>query len=153
MRNWLAAPEIFMKRVTVAVILSTVTASPVLADPGCIYTDSYLFTNPSYLGGLIGTIPAPAPVEVVRKGKKWSIVSYDGESGYVKTSHLSPRSGARADPPPVVYDQSIAGAYPAFSSGPNSFLGFTSNWTSRTNWSRESSIPADDPSWSACGGR
>ena len=142
-----------MKRVTVAVVLSTVTALPVLADPGCIYTDSYLFTNPSYLGGLIGTIPAPAPVEVVRKGKKWSIVSYDGESGYVKTSHLSPRSGARADPPPVVYDQSVAGAYPAFSSGPNSFLGFTSNWTSRTNWSRESSIPADDPSWSACRGR
>lgn len=141
-----------MKRVTVAFVFSAVAFLPAKAGPGCIYTDSYLFSNPSYLGGLIGTIPAPAPVEVVRKGKKWSIVSYDGESGYVKTSHLSPRSGARPDPPPVVYDQSVAGHYPAFSSSPSSFLSFTS-WTSRTNWNRKSSIRADDPSWSACGSR
>jgi hypothetical protein len=142
-----------MKRVTIAVALSVAAVATARANPGCIYTDAYLFANPSYLGGLIGTIPAPAPVEVVRKGRKWSIVSYDGESGYVKSSHLSARSGVRADPPPVVYDQSVAGRYPAFSSSPDSFLGFTSNWTSRTNWNRVSSISADDPSWAACGHR
>lgn len=79
-----------MKRVRIAVVLFAAASSTAQANPGCIYTDFYLFTNPSYLGGLIGTIPAPAPVEVVRKGRKWSIVSYDGKSGYVKTSHLSP---------------------------------------------------------------
>jgi hypothetical protein len=142
-----------MKRVATAVLITASAVQMAQAKPGCIYTDSHLFANPSYLGGLIGTIPAPAPVEVVRKGRTWSIVSYDGESGYVKTSHLSRRSGALPDPPPVVYDQSIAGQYRGFSSSPSSFLGFTSNWTSRTNWNRDSSIPADDPSWSACGPR
>ena len=44
-----------MKRVRIAVVLFAAASSTAQANPGCIYTDSYLFTNPSYLGGLIGT--------------------------------------------------------------------------------------------------
>jgi hypothetical protein len=46
-----------MKRAMIAVVLSAAAISSAEAGPGCVYTDSYLFTNPSYLGGLIGTIP------------------------------------------------------------------------------------------------
>jgi hypothetical protein len=136
-----------MKR---ALLISTslfVAASPAEAQPSCVYTDANLFTSPAYLGGLIGTIPAPAPVEIVQRGRKWSLVSYDGESGYIRSSRLSPNSRARSDPPPAIYDQSIGAETPIWPSAP-----WTPDWKSRSHWSGQSQIPASDPAWAACGG-
>ncbi|WP_457796007.1 hypothetical protein [Methylocystis sp. S23] len=155
---------------------AALAASPALARPGCVHQDAFLFTDPTYTGNLIGTIPAPAPVEVVRTGPKWSIISYDGESGYVATRHLSPASGARSDPPPGrYYDASRTmrreidplfdshwlngGRFAArgrpfggYWSGSNYFAGFRrSYWTDRVNWRRESYLAPDDPAWAACG--
>lgn len=140
-------------RTLVFALMSTLSANAAQAGPGCLYQDAFLFSDPTYLGGLIGTIPAPTPVEVVRKGRKWSIISYNGESGYVATRHLSPGSRTRPDPPPLDYDQTLTLRQPlAFWSGPNYFWGYNrSYWTSRRNWSRESYLSPDDPAWAACG--
>lgn len=138
---------------TAASVLLIIAVSCAQARPGCVYQDAFLFSDPTYLGSLIGTIPAPAPVEVVRKGKKWSIISYDGESGYVATSHLVPGSKTRPDPPPIKYDQSRSLRQPLTSwTGPNYFWGYNrSYWTSRRDWSRETYLAPDDPAWAACG--
>ncbi|WP_457797947.1 SH3 domain-containing protein [Methylocystis sp. S23] len=136
-----------MKRaVMIAILFLPAAALDARAAPGCVYQDAYLFSSPDYVGGLIGTIPAPAPVEVVQRGKKWSLISYDGQTGYVSTSHLSRNSRAQADPPPSVYDESVAAPTPFWTGswGPD--------WTSRTEWSRESAVPPSDPAWAACGG-
>jgi hypothetical protein len=136
-----------MKRALLIASLFLSAMSAGEARPGCVYTDANLFTSPAYLGGLIGTIPAPAPVEVVQRGQKWSLVSYDGESGYIRTRRLSPKSRTQPDPPPAVYDQSIGAETPFWSSAP-----WTPDWKSRTYWSRQSQIPTSDPAWAACGG-
>jgi hypothetical protein len=157
---------------------AVVTAHGALARPGCVFQDAHVFTTQTYGRSLIGTIPAPAPVEVVRLGKKWSIISYDGESGYVATAHLSPRSGTRADPPPGVGYYSAnnvlrreidpltadfwpngvrygwrGGPFPGSRlTGSTYFSGFRrAPWTDRTNWRRDSYLAADDPAWLACG--
>lgn len=136
-----------MKRALLASTLLLPAVSAATARPGCVYTDANLFTSSAYLGGLIGTIPAPAPVEIVQRGRKWSLVSYDGESGYIRTRHLSPKSQARPDPPPAIYDQSIGAETPTWPSAP-----WTPDWKSRTHWRGPSQIPASDPAWEACGG-
>jgi len=80
------------------------------AAPACVYQNAALRRGPSNSSYLIGTIPAPARVILVQKRAKWSLISYDGETGYVATAHLSPHSGARADPP--AYVQSLAPGRP-----------------------------------------
>lgn len=148
-------------------------ASAALARPGCVFQDAFLFTDPTYNGYLIGTIPAPAPVELVRMGKNWSIISYDGETGYVATRHLVPNSGARADPPPGIWRQRLTlrreidplfywpdggrfglrgRAFGGQFAGDGYFSGFRrSPWTDRTNWRRVSYLGPDSPKWAACG--
>jgi hypothetical protein len=154
------------------VLASTAAVPAALAKPGCIFQDAHVFTTPAYGAGLIGTIPAPAPVQVVRRGEKWSLVSYDGESGYVATAHLSPRSALRADPPPSVgyvspsnvlrreIDPLTIAFWPYGGRGPfvgsrfggaSYFSGFRrSGWTDRTNWRRDQRLSADDSAWAAC---
>jgi len=69
------------------------------ASPACVYQDSALRGGPGDSYYLIGTIPAAARVVLVQLRPRWSLISYDGETGYVATAHLSPHSGARSDPP------------------------------------------------------
>jgi len=76
------------------------------ASPACIYQDAALRGGPGSSYYLIGTIPAPARVTLLQLKPQWSMISYDGETGYVATAHLSPYSGARPDPP--AYAQSLA---------------------------------------------
>jgi len=71
-------------------------------SPACIYQDAALRGGPGDSYYLIGTIPAPARVVLVQLRPRWSLISYDGETGYVATAHLSPQSGARPDPPAYV---------------------------------------------------
>jgi uncharacterized protein YgiM (DUF1202 family) len=80
------------------------------ATPACVYQNAALRRGPSNSSYLIGTIPAPARVILVQKRPRWSLISYDGETGYVATAHLSPHSGARPDPP--AYVQSLTPGRP-----------------------------------------
>jgi hypothetical protein len=152
---------------------SSIAASPAEAGLRCVFQDAYVFTDPSYTGALIGTIPAPAPVELVRLGPKWSLISYDGESGYVATRHLIRNSGAAADPPPGDDYGAAAGLrrdidpqtlmnwpYPGARFGlgsrwsdPTFYAGLRgSHWTSRTHWRRTTYRAPNDPAWSVCSG-
>lgn len=155
-------------------------APAAMARPACVYQDAFLFDSTTYNAYLVGTIPAPAPVELVRLGRKWSFVSYDGESGYVATRHLISNSGARPDPPPGVWEQEAESqtlrreidplTSPYFPGGVRFGLrgrgiGFGGNyvgdpyfagfrrtpWTNRVNWGRASYLPPDSPKWAVCG--
>lgn len=82
------------------VVLAAASPSPSRARPACVHRDARLYREASDHSSLIGTIPAPTPVVLVRAGDKWSMVSYDGETGYLLSAHLSPGAAIPADPPP-----------------------------------------------------
>ena len=93
-----------MRRQTLSIAMIAAVAGlaggSAVARPACLYQDANLRGGPGSSYYLIGTIPAPAPVVLVRLGIKWSLISYDGETGYVATAHLSPGKGVPNDPPP-----------------------------------------------------
>jgi len=122
------------------------------ASPACVYQDSALRGGPGDSYYLIGTIPAAARVVLVQLRPRWSLISYDGETGYVATAHLSPHSGARSDPPawvpslapsraltrevdPFFGDASLSGRFDRRRDygGGDYFSGYRRNsWTDRT---------------------
>jgi len=73
-------------------------AGTAAARPACVFQDAALRGGAGGGEYLVGVIPAFSPIVLVREGPKWSIVSYDGETGYVATRHLTPFGGP-ADPP------------------------------------------------------
>ncbi|MBG0811381.1 hypothetical protein IY145_18690 [Methylosinus sp. H3A] len=73
-------------------------AGSAAARPACVFQDAALRGDAGSGEHLIGVIPALSPIVLVRQGPKWSIVSFDGETGYVQTRHLTPFGGP-ADPP------------------------------------------------------
>ncbi|WP_036286790.1 hypothetical protein [Methylosinus sp. PW1] len=73
-------------------------AGSAAAKPACVFQDAALRGDAGSAEHLIGVIPALSPIVLVRQGPKWSIVSFDGETGYVQTRHLTPFGGP-ADPP------------------------------------------------------
>jgi Bacterial SH3 domain len=89
-------------RVTLSLVVLALASGEARTEPACVYQDAALRGGPGSSYYLIGTIPAAARVILVQKRPRWSLISYDGETGYVSTAHLSPRSGARADPPAYV---------------------------------------------------
>jgi len=122
------------------------------ASPACVYQDAALRGGPGDSFYLIGTIPASARVVLLQRRERWSLVSYDGETGYVATAHLSQRSGAPPDPPayvpspapsqalicevdPLFGDASLGGRFGPHRNygGGSYFSGYRRNsWTDRT---------------------
>jgi hypothetical protein len=86
-------------------IVKTLAAAALLcsgaaqAKPGCVFQDAALRSGPGSSEYLIGVIPANSSIVLVRRGEKWSIVSYDGETGYLATRHLSRERRGAGDPP------------------------------------------------------
>jgi uncharacterized protein YraI len=149
----------------VAICVLALSPGAARARPGCIYQNAHLRIGPGSNYPLIGTIPAPTPVVLVRQGPKWSIVSFDGETGYVATRHLSRRSGAPPDPPPSrslttsdpvlvreidpLFGSARLGGgrfgWRVWSGGDDYFAGFRRRpWMDRTNWRRGDYAAADD---------
>jgi len=127
-------------------------AGTALAKPACVFQDAALRGGAGSGEHLIGVIPALSPIVLVRQGPKWSIVSFDGETGYVAARHLTPFGGP-ADPPswrqslssnqtlsreidPLFGDASLRfglSRRPSLGSFYNYFSGFRrSAWTDRT---------------------
>ncbi|WP_400768279.1 hypothetical protein [Methylosinus sporium] len=73
-------------------------AGPTAARPACVFQDAALRSDAGSGEHLIGVIPALSSIVLVRQGPKWSIVSYDGETGYIQTRRLTPFGGP-GDPP------------------------------------------------------
>jgi len=67
------------------------------AVPACIYQDAALRAGPGNGYYLVGTIPAPARVILVQRRARWSLISYDGETGAMSRPRIS-RRGAARDP-------------------------------------------------------
>lgn len=80
-------------------------AGTAAAKPACVFQDAALRSGAGADEHLVGVIPAYSPIVLVREGPRWSIVSYDGETGFVATRHLAPFGGP-ADPP--VWRQSLS---------------------------------------------
>jgi hypothetical protein len=113
----------------VAGLACAATASSALARPSRLVYDAALRVGPGLSYPAIGTIPAGTQINLVRQDKVWSIVSYDGETGYLLTNSVTGRLGFRPDPPfagnPLIreLDPNFAGPYAYYFGGRFGFLG------------------------------
>jgi hypothetical protein len=103
---WIARSTLF------AVLGCVLLASAAAARPGYLAYNAVLHVEPDMSSPPIGTIPAGTLIHLVRRDKVWSIVSFDGETGYLLSNLLV---GGRDTHPGIP-----RGLYP--SGGPSTLL-------------------------------
>jgi len=81
------------------VLLATTAA----ARPSHLAYNAVLYVEPDMGSAPIGTIPAGTLIHLVRRDKVWSIVSYDGETGYLLSNLLIDSRNAHPGIPRGLY--------------------------------------------------
>lgn len=92
-----------------AVVIWSASSSVSWARPDHLAYDTALRVGPGLSYPPIGTISAGTLVHLVRRDPVWSIVSYDGETGYLLSNHLVGSPNVQPGLPPGLYSWGSGG--------------------------------------------